>query len=240
MSADAPILAPPGRNTLAGWRGVAMGLVLSMLLPGAMRAQSMPVHRYTATPLLDFELDGENPLFMPTAVTVALDGAVFVVDGVNDRIVKFGPDGALLSEIRTVGGQLLSQPISARVDRAGRLWIADTGHHRVLVRASDGALERTIKPPQGAAKGPPDITDLALSVDGTTLGLADNDHHRLLRVDVRTGETTTIAGRGESLGQLHYPFMLAAARNGDILVTDVFNGRVQVFTAAGGSLDKKQ
>ena len=224
MSADASIPDALRRNALARRRAVAIGIALTTLFPGALRAQSTPVHRYTATPLLDFKLDGENTLFMPTAVTVAPDGAVFVVDGVNDRIVKFSPDGTLLTEIRAV---------SARVDRAGRLWIADTGHHRVLVRAGDGTLERIITPPQGAAKGPPDITDLALSADGTTLWLADNDHHRLLRVDVRTGETTTVAGRGESLGQLHYPFMLAAARNGDILVADVFNGRVQVFTAAG-------
>jgi predicted CXXCH cytochrome family protein len=224
--------ARPVRSA-AAWRGVAAALVLAGLLTDALHAQSAPAHRYVATQLLDFELDGENTLFMPTAVTVAPNGSVFVVDGVNDRVVEFGPDGGLLGEIRAIGDQQLSQPMNARIDQQGRLWIVDSGNHRVLLRAPDGRLERVITPPQGVASVPPDITDLALSPDGGVLWLADNDHHRLLRFDLETAEMKVIAGLGESLGQLHYPFMLAAARNGDILVTDVFNGRVQIFTADG-------
>jgi len=203
------------------------------MLVSAAHAQSAPVQRYVATPLMDFKLDGADGLFMPTGVTVAPGGTVFVVDGVNDRIVEFGPDGALLREIRAIDDERLSQPISAKADQEGRLWIVDSGNHRVLLRVADGRLLRIITPAPAAEESPLDVTDVALSPDGSILWLADNDHHRLLRFDLETAETKAVGKLGESLGELHYPFMLAVASNGNVMVTDVFNGRVQIFTADG-------
>ena len=40
-------------------------------------------------------------------------------------------------------------------------------------------------------------------------------------------------GYGESLGQLHHPFMVAIGPRDDVFVSDVINGRVSVFTAQG-------
>ena len=216
-------------------RYIIIGLLLSVMLTGSAwgQSKSSPKRRYLATELMSFELAGVNTLFMPTDVAVAPDGTVFVVDGVNDRIVQFNPDGTLRGEIRTVGAEQLSMPISAMADAQGRLWIADNGHHRILLRAEDGKLERIITPPQGTAEDLPDITNLALSSDGRILWIVDNDHHRLLRFDLETEEAKAIGELGESLGQFHYPFMLDVTPVGDVIVTDVLNGRAQIFNAAG-------
>jgi sugar lactone lactonase YvrE len=85
----------------------------------------------------------------------------------------------------------------------GRLWVADTGHHRVLeidpvsgavlaaygsgVRGADdgGNLEATFNAPQG----------LALGED--TLYVADTNNHLIRAVDLDSGEVTTVAGTGK-------------------------------------------
>jgi thiol-disulfide isomerase/thioredoxin len=89
----------------------------------------------------------------------------------------------------------------------GRLWVADTGHNRILevdpisgdVLAAYGsgergstngaALEATFDAPQGLAYG-----------DGT-LYVADTDNHLIRAIDLADGKVTTIAGTGE----LGYP-----------------------------------
>jgi DNA-binding beta-propeller fold protein YncE len=89
----------------------------------------------------------------------------------------------------------------------GRLWVADTGHNRILevdpatgdVLAAYGsgesgsengpALQATFDAPQG------------LTYHAGTLYVADTDNHLIRAIDVSTGTVTTVAGTGE----LGYP-----------------------------------
>ena len=170
---------------------------------------------------------------MPTDVAVGTDGSVFVADGVNDRILRFSSAGKFVSEIQEVGQERLSRPIGITIDESGRLWIADTGRRRVLVRTNDGRLERTIVPQTGREEHAADITDIAVSRDGKYAWLVDNDNHRLLRVDLDTSTQMQVGRQGESVGQLKYPFMLTIATDGRVIVTDVINARLHVFSKSG-------
>ena len=85
----------------------------------------------------------------------------------------------------------------------GRLWISDTGHHRVIeadpvtgdvlaaygtgTRGSDDgpALEASFNNPHG------------LTVGDGGLFVADTGNHLIRRIDLATGEVTTVAGTGE-------------------------------------------
>jgi predicted CXXCH cytochrome family protein len=190
--------------------------------------------RYVATPAVTFEYHGPPDMRMPTAVTVARDGAVYVVDGVRDRIVVFDPDGTFRQAITAVDERPLKRPLSAKVDRAGVLWIADTGSARILARAPDGRLVREIHcpKPDGAAEEPA-VTDVAVSEDRGTVWMTDNHNHYLVQFDVTSETFRFLGGLGEALGQLYHPFMLAGGRGGDILVSEPISGRVQGFSAAG-------
>ncbi len=179
-------------------------------------------------------------LLMPTDVAVAKDGRVFVVDGVNDRIVIFSPAGDVTRDIRRVGNELLSHPVGIDVDAAGHLWIADAGNARIVVANVPGShdapieLVRIIPLPAGPNDHPADPTDVAVSPDGEVVWTLDNDRHVLIRHDVKRG-THALAGRqGEARGQLHYPFMLARDAKGNLYATDVLNGRIGVFSDTGG------
>ena len=210
-----------------------MPLLVALLAGLVSRATADEAHRYVATLVRTYEVQAEPSLLLPTAVAVARDGSIFVVDGVNDRIVRFDAEGAVLEEIQQVGDERLAQPMAARLDATERLWIVDAGNQRVLVRAPDGSLERTIVFSAEVLQRRPDLTDAALSADGRFLWAVDNNHHQLLRYNLASGELKTLGQRGESLGQFQYPFMLAIAADGDIYLTDVINGRVQALNAEG-------
>lgn len=189
-----------------------------------------PPPPYVATRILELTVSGDAPMRMPTDVTVGPAGGIYVVDGIHHRIVRFDSAGRTLDAITRVGDETLSSPIAATTDAEGRLWIADTGHHRVLVRGADGSLVRVLPVPRAAGEPPPDITDVAVSPDGATVWMVDNDNHRLIRVDLASGVQRQAGRLGESLGQLHHPFMLALGAAGTVHVTDVINGRIEAFS----------
>ena len=99
---------------------------------------------------------------------------------------------------------VFSFPGKVTVDPAGKLYISDTNHHRIVrtdlegrVEAvygsglegfADGAWdEATFKDPQGTV----------LSADGGRLYVADTGNHALRVVDLSSGEVTTVAGTGK-------------------------------------------
>lgn len=194
-----------------------------------LRAESPVVGEIVAT----FQVETGRPLKMPTDVAVDSDGRVFVADGVHDRIVVFAADGAFLEEIKAIGGEDLSRPVGLATDADGRLYIADTGHHRVLVRGADGDLERVILPTSAVGEHLPDITGVAAASDGSVVWLVDNDNHCMVRVDVESGVQSIVGRPGESIGQLQHPFLVALAADGSAFVSDVINGRGQIFNADG-------
>lgn len=92
-------------------------------------------------------------------------------------------------------------------DAGGRLFIADSGHHRVLHTGFDGAI-RTV-----FGSGQPGFRDgdiasvafrqpngLALDAAGAILYVADTGNHALRAVDLQRGTVTTVAGTGERGG----------------------------------------
>ena len=89
-------------------------------------------------------------------------------------------------------------------EAGGRLFIADSGHNRIVIAALDGKLlhvvgsgvaghrdgsyaEAAFDHPQGMA------------IDGDKLYVADTENHRIRLIDLKTKRVTTIAGNGKFL-----------------------------------------
>jgi DNA-binding beta-propeller fold protein YncE len=94
-------------------------------------------------------------------------------------------------------------------ERSGRLYVADSGHHRVVVLSLQGVVEAVIGDGEaGFADGAAaearfrQPQGLALSADGETLYVADTRNHAVRAVDLPTGRVTTIAGTGRQLDRL--------------------------------------
>ncbi|HYN86331.1 MAG TPA: thioredoxin-like domain-containing protein [Pyrinomonadaceae bacterium] len=91
-------------------------------------------------------------------------------------------------------------------ERAGRLFIADSNHNRVVVTTLEGKLIETIGTGgRGAADGRFDRATFnrpqGLALDGDALYIADTSNHLIRRADLKTRTVVTIAGTGrQALG----------------------------------------
>lgn len=183
-----------------------------------------------------YEQTADVPLRLPTAVAIGPQDQVYVLDGVHERIVEFHPDGRLARIITAFGDETFHQPVGLYCSPAGELWVADSGAGRVVVGSAAGALQRTISLPAGAEARRHDPTAVALTADGKSAWIVDNDLHRVLRFELESGAFQVFGRLGSGLGQFEYPFQIAVAPGGDLLVSDVINARVQLLSPDGNAL----
>lgn len=163
-------------------------------------------------------------------VGIAADGrSVWVVDSANDRVRRltltsddvFALTGAVEAEI---GG--FDSPAGAAVDSKGRLYVADSGNHRVRVFTRHGRSvrqwTRELREPFGIAIDAKDhiyVTDVAL--------------HRVSKFDASGKLLARWGTRGANAGQFVEPRGIAVDRDGNVYVADSGNDRVQKFTPDG-------
>ncbi len=133
-----------------------------------------------------------------------------VRDLVNGMIAEFDAEGAIdrtplpAKPLPPVGGELRFPGKVLADEPSRRLFIADSGHNRLVVADFDGKIVLA------TGNGEPGFADgekqeakfdhpqgLALSTDGNTLYVADTDNHAIRAVDLATGRVTTVAGTGE-------------------------------------------
>jgi len=140
--------------------------------------------------------EGVYDLFQPIIDTMAKEyGAAGAIDTTALDVRLAATE--LLPTVLAFPGKVLADEAS------NRLFITDTGHHRVLVSDLDGELLDVIGVGhEGAVDGT--FADasfsrpqgLALSEDGRTLYIADRENHLIRAADLVTREVSTIAGVG--------------------------------------------
>jgi hypothetical protein len=89
-------------------------------------------------------------------------------------------------------------------ERSGRLFVSDTGHHRIVIADLDGAVRRVIGTGgEGREDGTAEHATFAqpqgLALSGEHLYVADTGNHLIRVVDLASGEVRTAAGTGEQL-----------------------------------------
>ena len=158
-------------------------------------------------------------LNLPMAVTLAPEGVLYVSDAGNSRVRRIGPDG-IIRTISGLGGgdglggagfagddgpaekAKLFSPADLKVDRAGKIYISDSGNNRIRV-ISGGKITTVAgsgrmgfsgdgKNALGAELNTPQ--KIAIGKDGS-LFIADRSNHRVRKVDAR-GMISTVAGGG--------------------------------------------
>ncbi|MFP4058382.1 MAG: hypothetical protein ACLF0G_16060 [Candidatus Brocadiia bacterium] len=146
---------------------------------------------------------------------------------------------ALLMPLAVAGaGEVrLSRPEGLCFDDQGRLYVADTGHHRVLVFSPQLELLRAIgsegREPGRFARP----ADVAVDSQGR-LVVADSGNHRVQVLAPDGSPVATVGGPepGEADGQFRQPTRVAVDENDHILVADTRNHRLQVFDRQGRHL----
>jgi DNA-binding beta-propeller fold protein YncE len=116
-------------------------------------------------------------------------------------------------------------------DPGGRLFIADSGHNRIVVTRLDGQLLEVIGSGKiGRADG--DYAAAAfnmpqgMALDGQTLYVADTENHLIRKVDLAGHRVTTIAGTGRQcrepppFGAMRKPLATALSSPWDVYLHD--------------------
>jgi DNA-binding beta-propeller fold protein YncE len=179
--------------------------------------------------------EGE-PFNMPSDAAVGPDGDLYVLDGVQHRVVVFGAEGHFRRQFGTQGndpGQLLF-PLGIAAGSDGKIYVADSGNHRIQVFARDGRPLAVVPLPSAESNVPPDPTDAVVDAVRQRLYIADNDNHHILVYNLEQGRFESVWGRpGQGRRQFRYPFLLDLSADGYLLVVESINTRVQVLNPDG-------
>jgi sugar lactone lactonase YvrE len=215
-----------------------------------------------------------SSLSSPRGVAVDSLGNLYVADTGNNRVLQYDQPFATDSVADRVFGKpsftsntnpisvtagpvRLSTPYGVEVDRMDNLWVADTGHHRVVIFSDplllhddftpytgrgDAAADKALGQPdlygKSAGSGPSQMSG-PTGVDSDAelnVFVADRGNHRILRFDDPWGGDTQpdmVRGGPSSVNNpnqgLKNPSGIAVDANGNVFVADTGNNRVVLY-----------
>jgi DNA-binding beta-propeller fold protein YncE len=173
----------------------------------------------------------------PSDVAVGPAGDIFLVDGVNHRVIVMEPDGRpkLTFGKEGTGNGEFRRPLGIDISQ-GRVWIADTGNRRIQVFDGNGHFLHMFPVAARPGEKPADPVDVLALGLRQHVYVADNDNHNI-KVYNHSGVFQFSFGKfGQGTGEFRYPATLAANEFNQIFVVDVLNTRVQKFDPFGNYL----
>lgn len=175
---------------------------------------------------------GNGQLSSPVALALAPGGTkLYVLDSGNSRVQMFGLTGSYLGQWGGDGGNdgQFTSPFGLCTAPDGSVYVTDAT--RVQKFTAAGVFLWTS---DGGASGPA-FFGCAAGAQG--VWVVDQLASNVLRLGAATGALQAQFGEpGDGPGQLSFPSCVALASDGELLVTDSGNARVQQFTAAGALL----
>jgi DNA-binding beta-propeller fold protein YncE len=177
-----------------------------------------------------------SPLNMPSDAAVGRDGMLYVLDGVNNRVIAYNAEGQVQFQFGSRGGKLgqLVFPLGIATDPNGTVYVADSGNHRVQIFAPNGKPLEAINLPSVPSEVPPDPTDVAVDPTRKRIYIADNDNHHIVVYNMVSGRFDAVWG-GPGMGerQFRFPFLMDISSQGYLFIVEPINTRVQVLNPAG-------
>jgi DNA-binding beta-propeller fold protein YncE len=166
----------------------------------------------------------------PIGVAVLGPDRLLVADSVAQTIFAFSTGGRYLGRF---GAGLLQRPCGLAVDQArGRVFVADSAAHQVVVLDADGALVERLGR-RGDAPGEFNYpTNVAVDDDGR-LYVSDTLNFRVQVFENDLTPLRIVGSRGEVPGYFSQPKGVALDSEGHLYVVDAHFEAVQVFDQRG-------
>jgi DNA-binding beta-propeller fold protein YncE len=171
----------------------------------------------------------------PSDVAIGPQGRIYLVDGVNNRIVVTDADGKLQFTFGRGGGSAgeLQHPMGIDISKQGHVFIADTGNHRIQVFDPQGGFVYMFPVKTAPGEKPAAPVDVLALDRKSYLYVADRANHKI-KVHKQEGAFVfEWGGYGEVRGRFRYPGILAADQYNQIYAVDVLNTRIQQFDPDG-------
>lgn len=181
----------------------------------------------------------EADFLHPSDIAIGREGRIYVLDGVNNRVVMFTSAGKFISAfgVRGKGKGGLSSPIGIDIDNNGAVYVADSGNRLVQVFGPLGDFRFEFPVEVKDSPRPADPVDVVLDEAKERCYVIDNDNHRIL-VYSRDGSSLLKiwGGSGEKPGEFQFPFLAALDNQSTLYVVDVLNTRVQAISDEGRAM----
>lgn len=192
---------------------------------------------------------GETPftpgtIAIPQGLAVQEEtGNVFVANDVTDQIQVFDSEGNFLQGIGGTGsgpGQSDGQSAIAFEPNTGNLYAGDVNNNRINIFDPQGNYVSSFAQGQfgGLIEGRPFFGPSGIAFDNSGNGyVGDYSSDRILKFDPSSGEITgSIGSSGTAPGQFQGPSGIGVTPDGNLVVTDQFNNRIQVLDQEGNTL----
>lgn len=174
--------------------------------------------------------NGQPALSQP--VGIAWDAArrrLLVSDSVAGTIFLFDNAGVYTGQI---GQTLLQRPVGLAVASDGRIFVADSKAHQIIVLAPDGKLVQRLGT-RGIGPGEFNFpTNVALDRTGR-LYVSDSLNFRVQQFDANLKPTLSFGKKGDLPGYFAEPKGIATDSEGHIYVVDAQFENVQIFDDQG-------
>jgi len=181
----------------------------------------------------------------PAGIAVARNGTILVVDTSNNRVQRFTAGGRYLGKFGRRGldkgfvkvrlTNRYFQPEGIAVDRAGAIYVADSGNDRVMKFNSRGRFRKRLGK-HGSYPGEY-VQPWGIAVGGGRLFVVDQGNYRVQRWSLGGRRRGAFGAFAHSAGGFVTPYGVAVTPNGDrVYVTDLIRNVVMAFSASGGLL----
>ena len=117
----------------------------------------------------------------PSDLAIGPQGNIYLVDGVNNRIVVVNVEGSLLFTFGKSGDNQgeFNYPMGIDISKDGRVFIADTGNHRIQVFTMEGIFLNMFPVKTSPGEKPADPVDVLALGRKNYLYISDNDNHKI-------------------------------------------------------------
>ena len=154
---------------------------------------------------------------------------------INNTVKCFNYDGGFHSSFGQEGSDAAQfrLPLGVDITASGKVYIADSGNHRVQIFSPANQFQAQFKLPDSNGR-PADPTDVVVDESANRCYVVDNDNHRILVYDPTALKLIDIYGQpGTGNREFRYPFLIAQDKDKDLYIVDVINTRVQVLNRNG-------
>ena len=230
------------------------GIITTVAGCGGGQSGNVPPSQEVSQPFdagsLDPLADTDSPVMSSYSTNSDISGMVRYVGGQSSGATRFGGDGGLANQA------FLNFPSALVLDSQGVLYIADTWNHRIrrvdphtkVISTVVGTGHGKFSGDGGSARSATLNEPVALAIwNDTLLYIADQSNNRVRMVDLSTGIMSTVAGNGEAgyTGDgglatetgISGPSGLALDAEGNLYISDTFNGRVRKVEKTSGSIE---
>ncbi len=174
--------------------------------------------------------EGEGLLVWPTDVAVGPEGFYYVCQfgRWTDKICKYDPDGDFVEEWGGFGEgpAEFQRPTGILCDERGRLWVTDSGNHRLQVFERDGTFVKSVGE-HGADLGQMSYPYSLAQGPGGSIVVAEYGNNRLQAFSLEGKSLGVIGEPGRDCGQFASPWGVECDGAKTLWVADTLNHRMQ-------------